>query len=226
MSYLSNEWPHFTAYCLSFWKKSASAASGYSNSADIIDCHQVMEMTVISSTPSALLIETICSVYRSRHKQTVFLIFLSQAVRLLGSLPAREGDSRPVEKWIDRERIGIHGRSWERNEAKERDKKKKGREKWGQIGNLLLRYGYRSPSLSPVNTQKCVQVQGLYKFPLLQSNVLWMAGKMGLGEFHSRCLPRRLTFGPPMIWALFYFFHFYSPSFPLSIYSTDGEEQK
>lgn len=37
---------------------------------------------------------------------------------------------------------------------------------------------------------------------------------MGLGEFHSRCLPRRLTFGPPMIWALFYFFHFYSPLFP------------
>lgn len=45
-------------------------------------------MTVISSTPSALLSETICSVYRGRHKQTVFLIFLSQAVRLQGSLPA------------------------------------------------------------------------------------------------------------------------------------------
>lgn len=49
---------------------------------------------------------------------------------------------------------------------------------------------------------------------------------MGLGEFHSRCLPRRLTFGPPMIWALFYFFHFYSPSFPFSIYATDGEGKK
>lgn len=53
-----------------------------------------------------------------------------------------------------------------------------------------------------------------------------MAGKMELGEFHSRCLPRRLTFGPPMIWALFYFFHFYSPSFPLSIYATDGEGEE
>lgn len=52
-----------------------------------------------------------------------------------------------------------------------------------------------------------------------------MAGKMGLGEFHSRCLPRRLTFGLAMIWALFCFFHFYSPSFPLSIYTTDGKEE-
>ena len=43
-------------------KVCAPAAAGYSYSADIIDCHQVMEMTVISSTPSALLIETICSV--------------------------------------------------------------------------------------------------------------------------------------------------------------------
>lgn len=72
-------------------------------------------------------------------------------------------------------------------------------------------------SVSRKHTEMCSSAGGLYKFPLLQSNVLWMAGKMGLGEFHSRCLPRRLTFGPAMIWALFYFFHFYSPSFPLSI---------
>lgn len=78
-------------------------AVGHSYSADIIDCHRVMEMTVISSTPSALLSETICSVYRGRHKQTVFLIFLSQAVRLQGSLPARGEDSRHTEKWIERD---------------------------------------------------------------------------------------------------------------------------
>lgn len=72
-----------------------------------------MEMTVISSTLSARLSETICSVYRGRHKQTVFLIFLSHAVRLQGSLPARgENNSRPAEKWIEREKegIGIHRR--------------------------------------------------------------------------------------------------------------------
>lgn len=63
----------------------------------ITGCNQVMEMTVISSTPSDLLSETICSVYSGRHKQTVFLIFLLQAVSLQGSLSAMGEDSRPAE---------------------------------------------------------------------------------------------------------------------------------
>lgn len=198
-------------------------AAIHSFSVDIIDWHRVMEMTVISSTPSALLGETICSVYRGRHKQIVLLIFLFQAVRLQGSLPHRGEEQACME--MDRV---WENRNTEREREVERLKEEREREKkkWAQIGNLLVRHGYSSPFLSPVNTQKCVQVQGLYKFPLLQSNVLWMAGKMGLGEFHSRCLPGRLTFGPPMIWALFYFFHFHSPLFPLSICPADGEEEK
>lgn len=64
-----------------------------------------MEMTVISSTLSAVLSETICSVYRGRHKQTVFLIFFSQAVKLQGSPQELEREDRPAEKWIERERV-------------------------------------------------------------------------------------------------------------------------
>ncbi len=86
-----------------------------------------MEMTVISSTLSALLSKTICGVYRGRHKQTVFLIFLSRAVRLQGCLPAREEDSsRPAEKWKDRIRERGEGGEPECMEGGEREIKQKG----------------------------------------------------------------------------------------------------
>lgn len=112
----SKELPHFATHdCIIFRKVCASAAilsaTGCSYSADIIGCHQVMEMAVISSTLSALLSETICSVYRGRHKQTVFLLVPfpnRRAARVCHSQRGGETAGLP-RKRTERERIGMHG---------------------------------------------------------------------------------------------------------------------
>lgn len=81
------------------------AAAHYSYSKAVIDAHQVMKMTVISSRPPVLHSETIYSVYRGRHIQTVLLKFL------IGILTARNSQSvqagkrgRSAEKWTNIER--------------------------------------------------------------------------------------------------------------------------
>lgn len=79
-------------------------------------------------------------------------------------------------------------------------KKQNGREKGGdetkqpKTGALKLGIYYGSPRVSLLtlahkHTEMCSGARILYKSPFSASNVLWMAAKMGLGEFHS---PRSL----------------------------------
>lgn len=107
--------------CVSFLHVCSSAAGYTITSApeDITVCHQVMNMTVISSAPSAVLSETICCSWQTQiNSFPRYFLFLES--RAAGS-PA----AGPAERQASTEEGWREARGWERR----KEKRKRGGER-------------------------------------------------------------------------------------------------